>query len=149
MLLLNMSIGLTNYSVTVSYSGLAPHFGLTSGSYFFVLTPTHITNISAVHLSYLKINSTYLLVNPLTLNDGSRLDVTYQGGNATFVFTLIIKVPQEPDNVASLEAPQYMKIEHQEKMGSITQEYVALVVSILSFVVLGAVRVLERSRRRA
>ena len=144
-----MTIGLANYTVTVSYSGLTPHFGLTSGGYFYVLTPANITNVSSFDLAYLKVNSTYLLVNPLTLSNSSRLGVTYQGGNATFVFTLIVRVPQEPENTISLGLPQYTNGGHQEKTGPDLQEYEVLAVLVLSVLAFGAVRALERSRRRA
>ena len=148
-LLLNMTVGLTNYTVTVSYSGIVPHFGLTSGGYFYVLTPANITNVSSSGLAYLKVNSSYILVNPLSLTNGSRLGVTYQGGNATFLFTLTERVPQELGNSTQLGPSQYTQGKQGEKTGPDPQEYGLLAIAVLSALAFGAVRALGRSRRRA
>ena len=145
-----MTMGLANYTVAVSYSGLIPHFGLTSGGHFYVLTPANITHVSSSGLAYLKVNSTYILVNPLTLSNGSRLDVSYNGGNATFLFTLIEKVPQGVGNATPFGLPKYSQNNiQQEKTRPDPQEYEVIAIAVLSALTFVAVRALERSRRRA
>ena len=147
LLIINATIGLSHYSVIVNYVGVAPHFGLTSGGYFYVLTPTNITNISAINASYLLFNSTYVLVNPLSITNGSELIVSYLNGKACFTFReLKESLPAQGQDNITLPLP---KLNYSEKSGIDPNEIEIITVLILALLAMTLVRALGRSRRRA